>query len=318
MNRLRSHGFGVGLSLLSASCGAQSCSKAMSRAPASASASAATPTRANAITSAATAALDPCALELQADRDATQDELLRLLLPALRSGKGLLPVQHPPATGDRPDVAGVFLVQPCRGEALESLSPPVIGQVQRLPQGDGRELVQFPVGTKEGLDEYTVGVLAVMGREGHTLRALDISEAAADLPGGLTPFRRARVGDAELLLRSEATNPAGEDAERGNYVSIDFLRGNELRLVGVIWEHRASDVTFWQGAFDWEMTSPGVEQTETGFVVRERWSFVHRKTQRRSSREVLRLYTVVDHRLLADPLDDLDAWPETRSALTVE
>ncbi|HEX7452892.1 MAG TPA: hypothetical protein VF294_11430, partial [Polyangiaceae bacterium] len=130
----------------------------------------------------------------------------------------------------------------------------------------------------------------------------------------LAPFRRARVGDMELLLRSEATNPAGEDDERGNYVSIDRLQGNELRLVGTMWERRESDDTFWRGAFAWQMTSPGVEQTATGYVVHEHWSFTQRKTHRRSSRDVRRVYTIVDHLLVEDPLDDLEAWPETRSA----
>ncbi|HXK19880.1 MAG TPA: hypothetical protein VNG33_18850, partial [Polyangiaceae bacterium] len=223
-----------------------------------------------------------------------------------------LPVQHPEPTIDRPDIAGVFLVQPCRGDAMESLSAPVIGELQRLPLGDGRELVQFPVGTKEGLDEYTLGVLAILAREGRSLRALTINEAAADVPGGLVPFRLARVGGEQLLLRSEASSAAGEDFERGNYISADYLKGNELRLSGVMWERRASDDTFWQGAYDWQMTSPGVEPTETGYVVHEHWSFTHRKTQRRSTRDVQRLYTLTEHRLVESPLDDLDAWPETR------
>jgi hypothetical protein len=219
---------------------------------------------------------------------------------------------HPQATSDRPDVAGVFLVQPCRGEVMESLSAPVIGELQRLALGDGRELVQFPVGTRQGMDEYTLGLLGILGREGRTLRALSITEAAADLPGGLVPFRRSRVGDQELLLRSEASSAASEDYERGNYVSVDFLKGNELRLAGVMWERRASDATFWQGAFDWQMTSSGVEQTETGYLVHEHWSFTHRKTHHRSSRDLLRRYSIVDHRVVASPLDDLEAWPETR------
>jgi hypothetical protein len=299
------------LALACASCGPQSCSKALMRAPASASQTGTAP--ATDAPNAAKPVLEPCTLELAADREATRDELLGLLLPAFHSGHDQLPVQHPQATNDRPEVSGVFLVQPCRGEAMESLSPPVIGALQRLPLGDGRELVQFPVGTKQGLDEYTVGVLAILGREGHTLRALDISEAAADVPGGLTPFRRARIGSEELLLRSEATNPAGEDSERGNYVSIDRLQGNELRLVGIMWERRESDDTFWQGAFAWQMSSSGVEQTATGYVVHEHWSFTQRKTHRKVSREVRRVYSIVDHRLVADPLDDLDAWPETRS-----
>jgi hypothetical protein len=49
---------------------------------------------------------------------------------------------------------------------LESLGAPVIGELQRLALGDGRELVQFPVGTKQGMGEYTLGVLAIIGRKG--------------------------------------------------------------------------------------------------------------------------------------------------------
>jgi hypothetical protein len=290
----------LALSLAYGSCGPQGCGKTVKRTPTSASV--------------ARPAFDLCSLQLGAAREATRDELLGLLLPEFHAGSEQLPVHHPQATSDRPDVTGVFLVRPCRGEAMESLSPPVIGELQRLPLGDGRELVQFPVGTKEGLAEYTLGVLALLEREGPTLRALGVWEAAADLPGGLAPFRRARVGDMELLLRSEATNPAGEDDERGTYVSIDRLQGNELRLVGTMWERRESDDTFWRGAFAWQMTSPGVEQTATGYVVHEHWSFTQRKTHRRSSRDVRRVYTIVDHLLVEDPRDDLEAWPETRSA----
>src|SRR3954471_17515576 len=199
-----------------------------------------------------------CTLELGSDRQATRDELLGLILPGFRAGDGALPVQHPLASRDRPDVSGVFLVPLCGGQALESLSPPTIGELQRLDLGDGRELVQFPVGTQEGLDVYTVGVLAILGREGPVLRVLGTSEAAADRPGVLTPFRRASVGSEALLMRSEVTNPAGEDRERGQFVSLFRVQGHALEPVGLIWERRESDATFWQGAFDWQMTSPGV------------------------------------------------------------
>lgn len=251
-----------------------------------------------------------CALELAVGQEPTDAELLTLVLPEWTPDAGLPPRQ--PVTAGKPAEADdPFVVRPCLGPALESHTPPAVGRVERVPLDAGRELIQFSVGTRPGLVEYAVGLCALLEREPNRLRLLSVNEVDGDLAKGLTQYRRARFGSLEVLLQAVTSGPESEEPDVGSYDSISRVTPAGPRVIGAMWQRRASNPPFWSGRYDWHMTSAGVEPDGRGYVVHERWEFTERNTQRVTRRAVTRRYTIGHDQVVVTPPDELNAWPET-------
>lgn len=235
-----------------------------------------------------------------------------LVLPEWKPGVGL-PPGRPVTPGNPVAPNDSFVVRPCLGPALPSHTPPVVGRVERVPLDAGRELVQFPVGTRPGLVEYAVGLCALLAREQNRVRLFSVSEVDGDLVTGLSPYRHAHFGRTEALLQAVMSGPESEEPDVGSYVSISLLAAAGPRVIGAMWQRRASNQPFWRGPYDWRMTSAGIEPDGPGYVVHERWEFTERKTQRVTRRAVTRRYTIVQDRVVVAPPESQNAWPETSS-----
>ena len=248
-----------------------------------------------------------CSLELSAAREATEAQLLALIAPSWKPGVGL------PAVRDRPssDASETYLVETCLGPKIATLEPPRVGAVERLRLEQGRELVQFPVGTQAGMVGYTVGVVALLVHEPARLRLLAIEEKFGPLDGGLTPYRRADFGGTAVLLQTTSTGPEHEDYGGGTTVWVYRAGTAGLKLLGSMVEREATHEVFWRGPFDYVMTSSGPLPEAAGFVVHEEWTFVHRVTHARTKRALERHYILKGEQVVASPPNDREAWPET-------
>ena len=116
-----------------------------------------------------------------------------------------------------------------------------------------------------------------------------------------------------VVLTLASDDASGEQLERRlSYVGVHAVRPDGVRWAGIMRLARKSNGVFWGSAWRWSMGSSGLLAEDLGYVVREHWIFVHKKTKKRTERDVVRHYRLGNDEIMSNPPDELGLWPETR------